>query len=329
MQYREIGTSGIRASVVGLGTWAIGGGTWWGETDDAASVHAIQAAIDVGMNLLDTAPIYGFGRSEEVVGKAIAGRRDKVVLATKAGLWWDDNRGSFWFELEGHRIHRSIRPDTIRIELEASLKRLGTDRIDLYQTHWQAMPPDQTPIAETMACLMDLQKQGKIRAIGVSNAAPADMDQYLACGRIDANQPRYSMLDRTIEADLAPYCAQHQISVLAYSPLEQGLLTGKIGMDRTFTAGEYRNNLPWLKPANRQRVLTMLDGWKDLCAGYQCTLGQLVIAWTVAQPGITFALCGARQIAQVQENAKAGALVLKPADVARMRRDVEALGAAT
>ena len=180
MQYREIGTSGIRASVVGLGTWAIGGGTWWGETDDAASVHAIQAAIDVGMNLLDTAPIYGFGRSEEVVGKAIAGRRDKVVLATKAGLWWDDSRGSFWFELEGHRIHRSIRPDTIRIELEASLKRLGTDRIDLYQTHWQAMPPDQTPIAETMGCLLDLQKQGKIRAIGVSNAAPADMDQYLA-----------------------------------------------------------------------------------------------------------------------------------------------------
>ncbi len=327
MNYRRIGTTDMQASCVAFGAWAIGGGPWWGPTDDDESIRTIHAAIDAGINVIDTAPLYEHGKSEELVGRAIRDRRDKVLIATKCGLWTRDARGSEWFTQGPYVVRRSLRPDTIRIEIEDSLRRLGTDRIDLYQTHWQAMEPEKTPIADTMACLMDLRAQGKIRAIGVSNATTADMDAYRAAGDLSACQPRYSMLDRAIEADVLPYCHRNAIAVLAYSPLEQGLLTGKIGMDRTFGADEFRNMIPWFKPANRARVLAMLDGWKDLCAAHACTLGQLVIAWTVAQPGLTIALCGARKVANVMENAAAGGMMLDAATLARMRSDVEALGA--
>jgi methylglyoxal reductase len=326
MRLRQLGKTNIKASVIGLGTWAIGGGSWWGETDDAESIRTIQAALDAGITLVDTAPAYGFGRSEEVVGKAVRGRRDQVVLATKCGLWWKDSRGSFFFAMDGRNVMRCLRPETIREELELSLRRLGTDYIDLYQTHWQAMEADPTPIADTMACLMQLKDQGKIRAIGVSYVTKAQMDEYRSAGDLVSNQPRYSMLDRAIEPEILGYCQANNVSILAYSPLEQGLLTGKIGMDRTLTDTEARNAIPWFRPGPRQRVLNMLAGWRDLTDRYQCTLSQLVIAWTVQQPGITVALCGARHPAQVIENAKAGDLVLQPADITRMRQNIEQLG---
>lgn len=328
MRLRKLGNTNIEVSPVALGTWAIGGGPWWGDTDDAESIRTIHAALDAGINLIDTAPVYGFGRSEEVIGKAIHGRRDQCILATKCGLWWQDTRGSLFFSQSGQDVRRCLRPETIREEVEQSLRRLQTDHIDLLQTHWQSMPPDFTPIADTMACLMQLKQQGKIRAIGVSNVTTEQMDQYRAAGDLASNQPRYSMLDRTIESDIATYCQKHHISILAYSPLEQGLLTGKIGMDRTFTETEYRNAIPWFRPGPRQRVLNMLAGWRDLTDRYRCTLSQLVIAWTVQQPGITAALCGARHPAQVQENARAGILDLLPADLQRMRADLEKLGKA-
>jgi len=318
MQQREIGQSGIQASVVGLGAWAIGGGPWWGETDDEQSVRAIQAALDAGINLIDTAPGYGWGRSEEVVGRAIRGRRDQAVISTKCGLWWED----------GRVVRRCLRPETIREEVEMSLKRLDTDYIDLYFTHWQSVEPDFTPIAETAACLTDLKDQGKIRAIGASNVDTAQIEAYCAACTLDANQPKYSMLDRAIEAEIVPACQQHNVSIFAYSPLEQGLLTGAIGMDTTFGEGQYRNEIPWFKPENRRRVLEVLAGWSDLTEAHNCTLSQLVIAWTVGQPGITFALCGARRPEQVRENAGGGAIALKEEDIQRMRRDVEALGEA-
>jgi aryl-alcohol dehydrogenase-like predicted oxidoreductase len=181
MRYRSLGKSGIEASVVGLGSWAIGG--WmWGGAEEAESVRAIHAAIDAGVNLIDTAPVYGFGVSEEVVGKAIRDRRDKVVLATKCGLVWHEEKGEFFFASdEKHptddgriKVYRRLAPDTIRREVEWSLKRLGTDRIDLLQTHWQ---DSTTPIAATMHTLMELKKEGKIRAIGCSNATPEQMDE--------------------------------------------------------------------------------------------------------------------------------------------------------
>lgn len=328
MRLRKLGNTNLQVSAVALGTWAIGGGPWWGETNDAESIRTIQAALDAGINFIDTAAVYGFGRSEEVIGKAIQGRRDRVVLATKCALWWKDTRGSLFFSQDGHDVRRSLRPETIREEIELSLRRLQTDYIDLYQTHWQSVEPDFTPIADTMACLTQLKKQGKIRAIGVSNASIEQMDQYRAAGVLDSAQPRYSMLDRTIESGITAYCIKHNISILAYSPLEQGLLTGKIGMDRTFSETEYRNAIPWFRPGPRQRVLNMLAGWRDLTNHYHCTLSQLVIAWTIQQPGITVALCGARHPGQVQENATAGDLELQPADMQRIRRDLEQLGSA-
>lgn len=326
MRTRRIGTTDIEASVIAFGAWAIGGGTWWGETDDNESVRAIHAALDAGVTLIDTAPVYGWGRSEEVVGKAIAGRRDKVVLATKCGLWWHDRRGPVFFELEGHTVRRLLRPDAIRREIEDSLRRLGTEYIDLYQTHWQTTEPDTDPIAGTMECLVRLKEEGKIRAIGASNVDIGHIRQYQAAGVLDAIQPRYSMLDRAIERDLLPYCGEHRISTLVYSPLEQGLLTGRIGMDYVIAPGEYRGNIPWFAPANRRKVLDMLAGWKGLAGKYDCTLSQLVIAWTVAQPGVTFALCGARKAAHSSENAAAGSLALDEADLRKMRTDVENLG---
>ena len=325
MKYRRLGASSLQVSAVGLGTWAVGGGPWWGDSDDQESIRAIQAAIEAGITLIDTAPVYGFGHSEEIVGRAIQGRRDKVVLATKCGLWWDDATGAFHFRQGDYTVRRSLDPRTLRIEIENSLRRLGTDRIDLWQTHAQALEPFKTPISDTMACLMDLRQEGKIREIGVSNCTPAQMDEYRASGVIVSNQPRYSLLDRTIESDLLPYCREHNIAVLAYSPLEQGLLTGKIGMDTAFTAEAFRNKLPWFAPEKRQKVLDMLAGWRALTQKYNCSLSQLVIAWTLAQPGLTVALCGARKVANAIENAGAGSIVLAPEDVALIRRDAEAI----
>ncbi|MBU4260999.1 MAG: aldo/keto reductase [Proteobacteria bacterium] len=327
MRMRKIGNTDMEASVVALGTWAIGGGPWWGESDDQQSIAAIHAALDAGVNLIDTAPVYGWGRSEKVVGKAIKGRRDKVILATKCGLWWHDERGPLFFELEGYAVKRYLRPDTIKKEVEDSLQRLGTDYIDLYQTHWQSPEPENDPIAETMECLLQLKRQGKIRAIGASNVDVSQMKQYQAIGTLDAIQPRYSMLDRAIEKEMIRHCIEHQISTLVYSPLEQGLLTGTIGMDRTFSRGEYRNNIPWFQPLNRRKVLDMLAGWQTLTEKYHCSLAQLVIAWTIAQPGITFALCGARKPEHSRHNAVGGTLIIEADDLRKMRGDVEALGA--
>jgi methylglyoxal reductase len=325
MQYRKLGQTGIEISAVGLGTWAIGGGPWWGDSDDALSVRTIHAALDSGINLIDTAPVYGFGRSEKVVGEALFGRRDRAVLATKCGLWWASDTGSPHFELSGVKVRVSLSPQTIRQEVEASLLRLRTDRIDLMQTHWQAAEPFKTPIADTMACLMDLRDEGKIRAIGVSNATCEQMDEYREAGALAVCQPRYSMLDRRIEADLLPYCRAHDIAVLAYSPLEQGLLTGKIGMDRQLSATESRNRIVWFKPENRRLVLELLAGWQDLQMKHRCSLSELVIAWTVAQPGLTCALCGARRPENAAENAGGGGLTLDTADLLRMRQDAERL----
>ncbi|MFP4171697.1 MAG: aldo/keto reductase [Candidatus Hydrogenedentota bacterium] len=331
MKYIEIGDSKLRASVIGLGTWVTGGGQIWGEDpEDDASIRAIQASLDKGVNLIDTAPAYGFGRSEKVVGKAIQDRRDKVVLATKCGLWWQDKRGSFFVEnFDGKTLYRSLRPDTIRIEIEDSLRRLRTDYIDLYQVHWPAIEPDKTPIEETMACLNQLKDDGKLREIGVSNVSVDELKEYARHGSIASNQLRYSMLYRVPEEDMLPFCAENNIATLTYMSLEQGLLTGKVGMDRDFGEGELRSNEdwnPWFKKANRPAILEMLDDWKGLTSKYECTLAQLAIAWTAAQHGVTHVLCGARTPEQALDNAAAGGLELDEADVDRIRNDVEALG---
>ena len=314
MRYRTIGQSGIQASVVGFGAWAIGG--WlWGGTDEADAIAAIQTAIDAGITLIDTAPAYGFGLSEQIVGKAIAGRRDRVVLATKCGLVWDTTEGTPFGKGQGKEIHRFLGPDSIRCEVNESLRRLGTDHIDLYQTHWQ---DSTTPIEEAMAALLDLKQQGKIRAIGVSNATVEQMDEYRKVGPLDSDQERYSMLDRSIESDRLPYCREHGIAMLAYSPLGQGLLTGKIGLDREFTGDDLRLNNPRFDAETRRKVAAMLQEYKPIAEAHNLTFAQLAIAWTVAQPGLTFALVGARNPAQASENAGAGDAVLNDRELTEM-----------
>jgi methylglyoxal reductase len=330
MKQRVLGDSGIAASVIGLGAWVLGGGSIWGkEPDEAESIRAIQGALDLGMNLIDTAPAYGFGRSEQVVGRAIKGRREQAVVATKCGLWWADPRGSFFADFDGRKLYRSLRPDTLQIEIENSLRRLDTEYIDLYQPHWPSAPPDLTPIEDTMAALLKFRQQGKIRAIGVCNVSVSELSEHLRCGGVVSNQFRYSMLCRAPEQDILPLCEKHHLAALTYMSLEQGLLTGKVGMDRVFSPGEFRTNEawnPWYIPGNRRRVLDLLANWKSLTDKYACSLSQLVLAWTAAQRGVTHVLAGGRTLQQVADNARAGDLTLEPADLERIRNDVVHLG---
>jgi methylglyoxal reductase len=318
MEYRPLGASGIEASVVALGAWAIGG--WlWGGTDERNSVEAIQAGIDAGINRVDTAPAYGMGLSETIVGKAITGRRGQAVIATKCGLVWHTEKGTPQVSQNGKMLNRYLRPESIRYEVEQSLKRLNTDYIDLYQTHWQ----DETaPIEETMTTLLDLKREGKIRAIGVSNARVEQIEAYRRVGPVDSGQERYSMLDRDLENEYLPYARKHNIAVLAYSPLANGLLTGKIGLDRKFPEGDLRHSRPRFSVESRKQVLAMLDMMLPIAEKQSLTLAQLVIAWTIAQPGVTHALVGARNPRQAEENAVAGNATLSKVELETLNQIV-------
>jgi methylglyoxal reductase len=302
---------GLRGSAVGLGTWAIGG--WmWGGTDDAAAEDAIRAGLDAGITLIDTAPAYGLGHSEEVVGRALKGRRDQVVLATKCGLVWHAQRGPYFFSQGGHAVHRDLSPAAIRHEVEESLRRLQTDRIDLYITHWQ---DPTTPIPETVAALKALQAEGKILAFAASNTAPEDLEAYRAAGGIAAVQEEYSMLQRRIEATHLPACRENGIAVMGYSVLGLGLLSGGITADRVFSGDDQRKDNPRFSPENRARVDRLMQVIRPIADQHGASPSQVVIAWTLAQPGLTFALCGARNPDQARENAAAGRLRLTKPDL--------------
>ncbi|KRB62116.1 aldo/keto reductase [Rhizobium sp. Root708] len=308
---REIGRSGVKASAVGLGTWAIGG--WmWGGTDEAESIAAIQASLDAGVTLIDTAPAYGLGRSEQIVGKALAGRRDQAVIATKCGLVWHTQQGQHFFDQDGKPVHRYLGRDAIIHEVEQSLRRLGTDHIDLYITHWQDAT---TPIEETVRALEELKAAGKIRAIGASNVDRSELRRYIETGSLDAIQERFSMIDREIEADLLPLTVASGVSTLSYSSLALGLLSGTVGPDRVFSGDDQRKDNPRFSVANRQKAKDFSDAIRPVAARHDASIAQVVIAWTLAQPGITFALCGARNPAQALDNARAGTLRLSVDDL--------------
>jgi methylglyoxal reductase len=325
MQYRKLGPSGIEISAVGFGAWAIGG--WmWGGADERLAIDAIQAALDAGVNLIDTAPMYGYGRSEEIVGRALQGRRDKVVIATKCGMVWDREEGEFYFHADEKgiqsresekKVYKNLRPSSIRDEIEKSLKRLQTDRIDLYQTHWQ---DKTTPIADTMAELLKLKSEGKIRAIGLCNATVDHIKKY---GAIDSDQEKFSMLDRNLATNgQLDFCRENNIAMLAYSPLANGLLTGKISPDRKFNPGDLRAMNMRFRKDNIAKINAKLAELQPIADKHKASIAQLVIAWTFSQPGITCVLCGARAATQARENAAAGDIALSAEDIETMSRTV-------
>jgi len=327
MQHRQLGTSDLQLPVVTFGAWAIGG-LFWGGSDDTDAVNAIHAAIDHGIDAIDTAPIYGCGHSETLVGQAIQGRRNSVKILTKLGLRWDNTDGEFHFKIASPQgdqvvVHKNVTRDSILHECEQSLRRLNTDVIDLYQIHW---PSISAPPEETMDTLTQLQQQGKIRQIGVSNYNSDELTASLAAGQIVSNQIKYNLLEREIENDPLPYCRNHDLGVIAYSPMAMGLLTGKVTMDRTFADTDVRSWKPWYQSANRKRVLEALDKIQPIAAGHNATLAQLAVAWVLAQPGITTALVGARNAIQVAENSKTAAISLNNEEIQIIRETFEALG---
>ncbi len=310
MQFRQLGNSDLKVSSIIFGAWAIGG--WmWGGAEEKDAIEAIDASIAGGATSIDTAAVYGYGRSEEIVGKAIKGKRDKVQILTKYGLRWDDTEGEHffaWTDENGEKnIYRNARKKSIIHECEQSLKRLGTDYIDLYQCHWR---DPSTPVEETMEAMVQLLKEGKIKAAGVSNFTVEDMKIANKICPIASDQPPYSMVLRKIEKDVLPFCRENNIGVIVYSPLQRGLLTGKFSPDVKFKEGDHRGNENHFKPENIKRTNAFLEKIKPIADAHEATLGQLVIAWTIAQPGVTSAIVGARDAEQCKENLKADAIKL-------------------
>ena len=326
MQNITIGKSGIEVPFLGMGTWAIGGGSWWGDNDDALSVNAIEAAVEQGIRWIDTAPIYGLYHSEQVVGEALRHiDRDKVVLSTKCGLEWRHETPVLHKVVDGTAVYRDLSAQSIIEDVEESLKRLGTDHLDVLYTHWQSPDFSVFPLEETVEAMMKLKEQGKIRAIGASNVTADIIRGYCKYGQLDVIQEKYSLLTRRIEKQLLPTCKELGVSVQAYSPLEQGLLTGKVTMDTTYPEGSTRNSNPSFQPVRRAQAIEMLAKWADLTEKYHCTTAQLVIALTARLiPGL-HVLCGARTPEQVLDNAGALRITLDGADAVRMKWDVDAI----
>jgi aryl-alcohol dehydrogenase-like predicted oxidoreductase len=317
MEYRQLGESGLSASAVTFGAWAIGGWMWGGaERKDA--VEAIRASYDLGVTSIDTAPVYGQGLSEEIVGEALVGiPRDRVQIMTKYGMRWDMRLGEFAFKSQDNSgkpldIYKYAGKEGIMKECEDSLRRLRTDYIDLYQIHW---PDSTTPVAETMEAVDALLKQGKIRAAGVCNYNAALMEEAEKTFSLASDQVPFSMVNRDIEKELVPWCMGHKKAILAYSPLQRGLLTGKIRPGHYFGEGDTRAGSKFYKTENVERINTFLDKLRPMAESRGATLSQLVIRWTLERPGITIALVGARDAGQAVQNARAIDVRLSPEEI--------------
>ncbi|MBD3293559.1 MAG: aldo/keto reductase [Armatimonadia bacterium] len=323
MKLRQIGTSEIESTPIVFGAWAIGG--WlWGGTDDEKAIEGIHAGIDAGINAIDTAAVYGFGHSERVVGEAIAQRRDDALIFTKCGIRWDlEGEGQHHYDTEDAegnpvRLMRNLSRDSILYECEQSLERLGIEQIDLYQCHW---PDSTTPIEETMGAMTELLDQGLIRAIGVSNFTPEMIEECLQYGPVHCSQPKFSLLTRENLDDVIAWCHEHDIASIVYSPLEQGMLTGKVTVDREFAEGDQRReDRPWFTEENIRRVNAVIDEvMRPIAEAHDATVAQITLAWTVAAEGITCALAGSRNAGQASENAGAMYIELSDDEFAAIR----------
>ncbi|MFD2573830.1 aldo/keto reductase [Spirosoma soli] len=327
MEYRTLGESDLSVSVITFGAWAAGG--WmWGGTERQGAIDAIKASYDLGVTSIDTAPVYGQGTSEEIVGEAIKGiPRDKVQILTKYGMRWDLAKGDFGFKSQDNSgnpidVYKYSGKESIIKECEDSLKRLGTDYIDLYQMHW---PDVTTPIEESMEAVLRLIEQGKVRQAGVSNYNVDQMKQAEKVLKLASNQVPFSMINRGIENELVPYCIENKKAILAYSPMERGLLTGKIKPGHTFAEGDHRAGYRFFKEENIEHTDEFLQKIKPLADSKGASLSQLVIRWTIERPGITVALVGARNAEQAVQNAKAIDISLSAEDIDFINQQLEEL----
>jgi aryl-alcohol dehydrogenase-like predicted oxidoreductase len=298
METRQVGTTDVQASVIALGCWPMGGG-YWGEADDQVSMATIDKALELGVTFLDTAPAYGRGHSEEVVGKALVGRRDEAVISTKASG-------------RGHSL------EDLREKLEGSLERLQTDYVDVYFIHW---PSREEPLGRTIEAMETLREEGLIRAIGVSNFDVPMLQMAAKYGTVDILQPPYNFVWRFIEEDILPYCRKHNIGISTYSSLAQGLMTGTIGLNTTYSAADQRPRSVLWKPENFGKVLYTVERLRPIAKDLGVTMPQLALRWIIEQEGITTALVGARTPQEIEDNAGTVGWDL-PEDVKQEMQDI-------
>jgi aryl-alcohol dehydrogenase-like predicted oxidoreductase len=320
MQLKQLGNSTVHVTPIAFGTWAIGGWMWGGAEENDA-IRAIRASYEAGITTIDTAPVYGFGKSEELVGRAMEGvRRDQYQILTKYGLNWKSQQGEFHFDTTDDRgkptkVYKYAGRARVLQECEDSLKRLKTDYIDLLQIHW---PDSTTPIAETMEAVAKLIEQGKVRAAGVCNYSVAQVDEALKTLGIVSNQVPYSLINRGIEKDVVPQALKKGMSIIPYSPLQRGLLTGKITPDHRFNEGDTRKGNKFYTPQNIERANHLLLQIKPIAESHGATLGQLIINWTTRQPAMDCVLVGARDERQVADNIKALSFTLTDGELKTM-----------
>ncbi|MCW3155553.1 aldo/keto reductase [Achromobacter spanius] len=322
---RPLGRSGMAITRIGLGAWAIGGNGWavgWGPQDDADSIAAIRLAVDRGINWIDTAAVYGLGHSEEIVRQALAQMTpgERPYVFTKCGLTWST-------ENPQAMPRRTGAPASIRREIEGSLRRLGVERIDLYQMHWPA--GDGTPIETYWQELLDLKQEGKVGAIGLSNHNLAQLQNAESLGHVDSLQPPFSAIQRGAAADLIPWCAEHDIGVIVYSPLQSGLLSGAFSIERAraLPADDWRARNAEFAPPNLDRNLALADALKPIAERHGTTVAAVAAAWTLAWPGVSGAIVGARSAAQVNGLLGAAELELDSEDLDAVAEAIELTGA--
>ncbi len=308
MDKKQLGNSDLHLSPIGFGAWAIGGGDWafgWGPQDDNDSVAAIHKAIDLGVNWIDTAAVYGLGHSEEIVGKAVKSASSKPYLFTKCARVWNEKR----------EIGKSLKQ--IRREAEDSLRRLQVEAIDLYQVHW---PEPDEEIEEGWGVMADLQREGKVRWIGVSNFSTSQMERALKIAPITSNQPPYSMLNRAVESEILPFCAKNNIGVIHYAPMHSGLLTGAMSSERVanFPADDFRRNAKNYQEPLLSRNLAVADFLKTIGRRHDVTAGVVAIAWTLHHPAVTAAIVGGRNGKQVEGTIAAATFRLSESEYAEV-----------
>jgi aryl-alcohol dehydrogenase-like predicted oxidoreductase len=316
VETRQLGNSDFQITTIGFGAWAIGGGNWefgWGPQDDQESIAAIHRALDLGINWIDTAAAYGLGHSEEVVARALKGMSNRPYVFTKCSIVWGKER------LTSH----SLKAESLRREVEDSLRRLQVDVIDLYQIHWPDPDPD---IEEGWRTLADLKAQGKVRYIGVSNFSVEQMERIAPIAPITSLQPPYSLLDRKIEPDILPYCKAHNIGVIVYSPMASGLLSGAMTRERiaNFPQDDWRRNSDWFKEPQLTRNLELVEVLRRIGQRYGVTPGAVAIAWTLRHPAVTAAIVGARRPGQVVDVVPAADLKLSQDDVTEIEQFISA-----